>query len=77
MVLKDRHGAVLRAVSLSHQAMDLKQPLRICGCRLTSVYSFLHQTLLMWKPRVLGLSCFFVLSWSQSSRLTIQGITEN
>ena len=39
--MKGRLGAVVRAVSLSHQVMSSKQPLlRFCGGRLASVFPF-------------------------------------
>ena len=52
---KGRPGAVVRAVSLSHQVVGSKQPLRrFCGGRLSLGFS-LPQTPLMWEPPALGL----------------------
>ncbi|XP_066311357.1 serine/threonine/tyrosine-protein kinase HT1-like [Miscanthus floridulus] len=52
---KGRPGAVVRAVSLSHQVMGSKQPLRrFCGGKACLGFS-LSQTPLMWEPPALGL----------------------
>ena len=52
---KGRPGAVVRAVSLSHQVVGSKQPLRrFCGGKACLGF-FLPQTPLMWEPPALGL----------------------
>ena len=57
---KGRPGAVVRAVSLSHQVVGSKQPLRgFCGGKACLGFS-LPQTPLMWEPPALGLP-FFLL----------------
>ena len=53
--VKGRPGAVVRAVSLSHQVVGSKQPLRrFCGGKACLGLS-LPQTPLMWEPPALGL----------------------
>jgi len=48
--MKGRPGAVVRAVSLSHQVVGSKQPLRrFCGGKACLGFS-LPQTPLMWEP---------------------------
>jgi hypothetical protein len=42
MFMKGKPGTVVRVVSLSHQVVGSKQPLRIYGDRLASVYLFLR-----------------------------------
>ena len=55
-----RPGAVVRAVSLSHQVADSKQPLRrFYGGKACLGFS-LPQTPLMWEPQALGLPFFFL-----------------
>jgi len=55
---KGRPGAVVRAVSLSHQVMGSKQHLyRFCGGK-TCLGLSLPQTPLMWEPPALGLPFF-------------------
>jgi len=52
-------GAVVRAVSLSHQVAGSKQPLRrFCGGKACLGFS-LPQTPLMWEPPALGVPFFF------------------
>jgi len=59
--MKGRPVAVVRAVSLSHQVVGSKQPLRrFCGGKACLGLS-LPQTPLMWEPSALGLS---FLSWN-------------
>ena len=56
--LKGRPGAVVRAVSLSHQVVGSKQPLRrFCEGKACLGLS-LPQTPLMWEPPALGLPPF-------------------
>jgi hypothetical protein len=56
--MKGRPGAVVRAVSLSHQVMGSKQPLRrFCGGKACLGF-FLPQTPLVWEPPALGLPFF-------------------
>ena len=58
--VKGRPGAVVRAVSLSHQVAGSKQPLRrFCGGKACLGFS-LPQTPLMWEPPALGLPPFLV-----------------
>ena len=58
---KGRPGAVVRAVSLSHQVVGSKQPLRrFCGGKACLGLS-LPQTPLMWEPPALGLPFFFTM----------------
>jgi hypothetical protein len=57
--VKDRSGTMVRVVSLSHQVMSSKQPLRICkekNCLGLSLF----ETSLIWKPAsvALGLPLF-------------------
>jgi len=55
LIEKGRPGAVVRAVSLSHQVVGSKQPLRrFCGGKACLGLS-LPQTPLMWEPPALGL----------------------
>jgi len=56
---KGRPGAVVRAVSLSHQVTSLKQPLRRFYGRKACLGFSLPQTPLMWEPPALGLPPFF------------------
>ena len=57
---KSRPGAVVRAVSLSHQVVGSKQPLRrFCGGKACLGFS-LPQTPLMWEPLALGLPLFIL-----------------
>ena len=56
---KGRPSAVMRAVSLSHQVVGLKQPLRrFCGGKACLGF-FLPQTPLMWEHLALGLPFFY------------------
>ena len=53
---------MVRAVSLSHQVVGSKQPLRrFCGGKVCLGLSIL-QTPLMWEPSALGLPLFFCCS---------------
>ena len=54
-MLKGRPGAVVRAVSLSHQVADSKQPLRRFCWGKACLGFFLLQTPLMWEPPALDL----------------------
>ena len=62
--LLSRSGAVVRAVSLSHQVVGSKQPLRRCCGGKACLGLSLPQTPLMWEPPALGLPFFFYIRFN-------------
>jgi hypothetical protein len=69
-LVKGRLSTVVRVVSLSHQTIGSKQPLRICGEGLFWCISFYHIPL-MWEPPTLDVSIFLCLyHWHSNLNLS-------